>query len=335
MGDPGRLRQVLVNLVGNAIKFTERGEVVVRVEADSAGGRQRRPALRRRGHRHRHSRRRSRSLIFEAFAQADGSTTRRYGGTGLGLAISTQLVEMMGGRIWVESEAGEGSTFHFTARLRTCAKALTSPAIPGIRLDSGSCRCWWWTTIATNRRILDAMLRHWKMQPALADGGESRAGRSCDWRKRRRKDLPAGPDRRPDAGDGRLHAGRADQAGSRAGRGDDHDADLGGQRGDAARCRELGIAAYLIKPIRQSELLDAILTALEEKPSGRAQPSLITRHSLREARRRLRILVAEDNVVNQQFAVRLLEKRGHTIAVVAQWHGGAGGAGDQTRSTWS
>ncbi|MBZ5516255.1 MAG: PAS domain S-box protein [Acidobacteriia bacterium] len=314
LGDPGRLRQIILNLVGNAIKFTERGEVVVNVEADSLSDDRVDlhfavtdtgigiPKEKQR-------------LIFEAFAQADSSTTRRYGGSGLGLAISSRLVEMMGGRIWVESQVGEGSTFHFTARLGR-RKTIRRPAV---RRDLGRLRNLPVLIVddnPTNRRILDTMLKHWQMQTTLADGGQSGlAAMKVARESGKAYPLVIVDSQMPDM-DGFTLIARIKEDPALAG------ATImmltsAGQRGDAARCRKLGVAAYLIKPIRQSELLEAILTALDLKSSGQAQPPLITRHSLREARQRLRVLVAEDNVVNQQFIARVLEKRGHTATVVS------------------
>ncbi|MBZ5542911.1 MAG: PAS domain S-box protein [Acidobacteriia bacterium] len=312
LGDPGRLRQILLNLVGNAIKFTERGEVVVSVEADalSEDSVEVRFAVADTGI---GIPKEKQQLIFEAFAQADSSMTRRYGGTGLGLAISARLVEMMGGKIWVESQPGEGSTFHFTARLGK-RKSVVRPPIPR---DTSRLRGLPVLVVddnPTNRRILDAMLKHWHIQPTLADGGGSGlAAMRLAKDSGRTFPLVIVDSQMPDM-DGFELIARIKEDPALAG------ATImmltsAGQRGDAARCRKLGVAAYLIKPIRQSELLEAILAALEERSSGRAQPSLITRHSLREARHKLRILVAEDNVVNEEFIVRLLEKRGHAVAV--------------------
>jgi two-component system sensor histidine kinase/response regulator len=312
LGDPGRLRQILINLVGNAIKFTERGEVVLSVEADSLSD----------DSANLHFAvtdtgvgipKEKQALIFEAFAQADSSMTRRYGGTGLGLAISSRLAEMMDGRIGVESQLGEGSTFHFTARFgrrkigaRPAAPRDTSRLrdLPVLIVDDNP----------TNRRILDAMLKHWQMRPTLAEGGESGlAALRLAKESGRTFPLVIIDSQMPDV-DGFTLIARIKEDPAFAG------ATImmltsAGQRGDAARCRKLGVAAYLLKPIRQSDLLEAILTALDLRSSGQTKPSLITRHSLREARHRLRILVAEDNVVNQEFILRLLEKRGHTATV--------------------
>jgi CheY-like chemotaxis protein len=311
IGDPTRLRQIIINLVGNAIKFTSQGEVSVRVDLDShledavglhfevidtgIGIPQEKQ-----------------KVIFEAFAQADGSTTRKFGGTGLGLTISKQLVEMMRGHIWVESEVGRGSVFHISAPF-PLAKPTTPPlptdtislaGIPVLVVDDN----------ATNRRILDDMLSRWHMKPTLASGGHI----ALDLLRKARDNNEPFPLVLTDAHmpemDGFTLADRIRQDPKLA------DATImmltsGGQRGDAARCRELGVAAYLVKPIRQAELREAILSVLGAKPQPQQTTPLVTRHTLRERRRGLRVLLAEDNAVNQQLAVRLLEKRGHTVVV--------------------
>jgi PAS domain S-box-containing protein len=316
VGDPGRLRQVIVNLVGNAIKFTQRGEVVVSIASESAGADEVYlhfsvadsgigiPAEKQK-------------RIFEAFSQADASTTRRYGGTGLGLAISAQLVELMGGRIWVGSEVGKGSTFHFTVRqglqagtvVRQLPERLENLLnLPVLVVDDN----------ATNRSILDEMLRNWRMNPAMADSGPSALEMLAKARK-------AGEPFRlllcdvnmPDM-DGFELVKKIKQC-----------PDLEsptimmltslGERGDATRCRELGISAYLTKPIKQSALLNAITTILGRTEPETAETPLVTRHTLRESQRFLRILLAEDNPGNRKIAVSMLEKRGH--AVIAAGNG--------------
>ena len=313
IGDPTRFRQIIVNLVGNAIKFTHHGEIIVRVDLeshleDAVGlhfevidtGIGIPPEKQQR--------------IFEAFTQADGSSSLKYGGTGLGLAISKQLIEMMQGRIWVESQLGKGSAFHFTAAF-SLGKATTPPkptdlislaGIPVLVVDDS----------ATNRRILDEMLARWRMKPTLAEGGE----RALELMFQARDAARAFPlvltDAHMPAMDGFALAERIRQDPTLAG------ATImmltsGGQRGDAARCRELGVAAYLTKPIRQSELRDAILTVMGARTAPGERPRLVTRHSLREGRRGLHILLAEDNVVNQRLAMRLLETRGHHVTVAA------------------
>src|SRR2546427_282123 len=170
VGDPLRLRQVVINLVGNAIKFTEHGEVVLRVEAESHGddSAQLRFSVTDTGIGVPPEKR---AVIFEAFSQADSSTTRRYGGTGLGLAISAQLVELMGGRISAESEPGRGSTFHFMARFevqqagmeKLPARRRTLTDLPVLIVDDN----------ATNRRILEEVFTNWRMRPVAVEGGEA------------------------------------------------------------------------------------------------------------------------------------------------------------------
>jgi len=318
VGDPGRLRQIVVNLVGNAIKFTEQGEVVLHVEVERPDG---------------HSPTKTdeevclhftvkdtgigippekQKLIFEAFTQADSSTTRQYGGTGLGLAISKQLVEMMGGRIWVESEVGKGSTFHFTARFGL----QKSPAriVPAAPINLCSMRVLVVDDNATNRRILKEMLSNWGMKPTEVDNGPSAL---TLMKRAQRAGEPFNLvilDAFMPKMDGFTLAARIKENPELAG------AIImmlssAGQPGDAARCRELGIAVYLTKPIKQSELLDAILTALGTPSTEAARSTLITRHSLRENRVRLHILLAEDNMINQKLVARMLEKRGHTVVV--------------------
>lgn len=312
-GDAGRIRQVVVNLVGNAVKFTECGKVAVtvRVENQQDHNVLLHFSVRDTGIGIAPERQKA---IFEAFTQADSSMTRRFGGTGLGLSISSRLVEMMGGKIWLESELGKGSTFHFTARLGltktgpaefTPKEVLSLCGLHVLVVDDNS----------TNWKILSAMLRRWHMQPAMASSG---------------KEALAIMERAAVAGrlfplvllDAQIPGmsgfqlaeqikGNPKLAGSTI-----MMLTSAGQRGDAARCRELGIAGYLIKPVQQSELLDAILAALGT-PARKECPAVITRHTLRENRQNLRILLAEDNKVNQQLALRLLEKRGHTVTVVS------------------
>jgi len=313
MGDAGRLRQVIVNLVGNAIKFTNQGEVVVGVNVES----QQDPntllhfTVRDTGIGIAPE---NRMAIFEAFTQADSSMTRTYGGTGLGLTISSRLVHMMNGKIWVESALGEGSTFHFTALLSQ-AKAATAESAPKEVVSLRDLAVLVVDDNSTNRKILDAMLRHWLMRPEMASSGEEGLATL-------ERAASAGTpfplvllDAQMPEMDGFTLAERIKHNPKLAG------ATImmltsAGQRGDAARCRELGIAVYLIKPIRQSELLEAILAALG-KSLGKESVTVITRHTLLENRRKLQILLAEDNAVNQQLALRLLEKRGHMVTIAA------------------
>ncbi len=313
IGDPGRLRQILVNLVGNAIKFTEQGEVVVDVEADAptADGLALHVAVTDTGVGIPPEKQR---LIFEPFTQADSSTTRQYGGTGLGLAIAGKLVHLMQGRLWVESEVSHGSTFHFTAHVGvdsgTLAASLPMEALevqdlPVLVVDDN----------ATNRRILVELLTHWQMRPTAVASGAAAVAALTQARAAGTPFHLVILDAHIPEMDGFAVAEQITQQADLA------EATImmltsGGQRGDAARCRELGIAAYLTKPITQGELWEALIKALG-KPASKARSSpVVTRHALREGRPRLRILLAEDNLVNQKVAVRILEKQGHTVAVV-------------------
>jgi signal transduction histidine kinase/CheY-like chemotaxis protein len=309
LGDPGRLRQVLLNLLGNALKFTERGEVSLLVECestvheavvlhfivkDSGIGI---PAEKQAG-------------VFDAFTQADGSTTRRFGGTGLGLTISRQLVEMMGGRIWVESTPGIGSAFHFTARFGvSIASASEMPAetgrLRGMRVlvvDDNQ----------TNRRIFEAQLGQWGMEPTVVESGPE-ALRILAGALDGEAPFPLvlTDSQMPDT-DGFQLAERMRNDKSLAGTAIVMMTSAG-QRGDAARCRALGLAGYLTKPVGHRELLETILRVTASKGPTETTPPLVTRHSLREDRRTLRVLLAEDNKVNQLLATRLLEKRGHQV----------------------
>jgi two-component system, sensor histidine kinase and response regulator len=310
VGDPVRLRQVLTNLVGNAIKFTERGEVVVRVAVESV---ENRPFL--------HFSvsdtgigiaKDKQDLIFEAFTQADSSTSRTYGGTGLGLTISLRLVQMMGGRIWVESEPGVGSTFHFTASIQGQMQPA-APAFSLYRYDVKDVPVLVVDDNATNRGILQEALLSWEIRPTVvADGA---AALSALKQAHEAGDpfslviLDAGM---PEL-DGFALAKRIKQTRGLAG-GFIMMLSSACQIEDAERCRKLGIPAYLTKPIRRSDLLDAILTAL-------GSTAIFTRpgedEPIAPAPRSLRILLAEDNAVNQQLAVRLLERAGHSVCVAA------------------
>jgi two-component system sensor histidine kinase/response regulator len=311
-GDPGRLRQILLNLLGNAIKFTHQGEVVLRVTAEAATP----PdnvlhfSIRDTGVGIPLDRQQK---IFEAFTQADGSVTRTYGGTGLGLTISSQLVQLMGGRLWLESQAGQGSTFHFTASFAPAQTPTATAAAPDA-VDLRDLRVLVVDDNATNRRVLEEMLLGWRMIPTLAASApEALAALRVAQHSGGPFPLVLSDFQMPDT-DGFTLAEAIKKDPAIAG------AAIvmitsAGQPGDAARCRELGVAAYLTKPIKRSELRAAILLALGGPSTERDRPALITRHSLREARQTGRILLVEDNRVNQLVARRLLEKRGHTVLV--------------------
>jgi PAS domain S-box-containing protein len=308
-GDPGRLQQILVNLIGNAIKFTGEGEVVadIALEALTDGEVRLHFAVRDTGIGIPANKQ---QLIFEAFAQADASTTRQYGGTGLGLTISSCLVQMMNGRIWVESKLGEGSTFHFTARFRRARGPLSSLAV----LPPESIHGLMVLVVddnATNRFIIQEMLVAWKMKPTAVDGGlealaemKRAAALGEPYSLVLLDAMMPGMDGFSLADEIRRHpelAGAVLMMLSSA-----------GQPADTARCRELGIATYMTKPIKQSELLNSILTA---RNAITAVPEPPPRAALASEQRRLRILLVEDNLVNQRLALRLLEKQGHGITV--------------------
>ncbi len=313
IGDPTRFRQIIINLVGNAIKFTDQGEIVVRAELESHQG----DAVSLHfeisdtgiGIAYEQQQR-----IFDAFTQADGSSTRKYGGTGLGLTISKKLVEMMHGRIWVESQMGKGSVFHLTAPF-----PLGNPATPTPAIDSISLKGIPVMVVDDNftvRRIMRDMLEEWGMQPAVAKGGAQALELLRGARSRGKPFSLLLTDGDMPGLDGFALVRQIRQEPAIAG------VTVimltsSGKRGDAVDSRELGIAAYLTKPVRRGELRDVILTAVRGEVATKQRPGLITRHSLREERRGLRILVAEDNGVNQLLAARILEKRGHLVALAA------------------
>jgi two-component system sensor histidine kinase/response regulator len=311
-GDPGRLRQVLTNLVGNAVKFTDEGEVVVRVTLEAS------------------SRERAEvrfevsdtgigvdvaivPRLFQSFVQADGSASRRHGGTGLGLAISKRLVTLMGGEIGLSPRSGRGSTFHFTVPFIRQPSQEPARARPKARLAGR--RVLVVDDNATNRRILREQLGQWGMRVAVADGGTkalqvlrqaATAGTVFDF---------AILDLRMPGMDG-LELARAIKALPLPG-------DLRlvlltsfGQRGHGAEASRIGISAYLTKPVDEADLYDSLVEVLASDGSY-PQRRLVTRHSLREARPPIAasVLVAEDNEVNQRVAARILERLGCRVEV--------------------
>jgi two-component system, sensor histidine kinase and response regulator len=318
IGDPGRLRQILINLVGNAIKFTHHGEVLVSIEKQSRDARGMELHFKvkdtgigippeKQG------------LLFKAFSQADSSTTRKYGGTGLGLAISARLVELMAGKIWLESSEGNGSTFHFTVRLGASDEKAQSPSlVPAAELQGLSVLIV--DDNETNRRILYEMTRGWGMRPCVVESGPlALAALETAQEKGDSFQLFLIDGHMP-AMDGFELARQIQNEHLRRG---DAEATVlmltsGGQPGDATRCRELGISAYLLKPVLKADLMAAILKAFSQrqgKSSAVAAPA--PRPNLHESPHKLRILVAEDNAVNQAVILRVLQKMGHT-AVLAQ-----------------
>jgi two-component system, sensor histidine kinase and response regulator len=257
-------------------------------------------------------------LIFDPFTQADGSTSRKYGGTGLGLTISTRLVEMMGGQITLESEPGKGSTFHFSARFtaarsapvrKTPSRTLTLAGLPVLVVDDN----------ATNRRILEEMLHNWHMRPTSVPGAvEALAELQRSAASGNRYALVLLDAMMPGI-DGFMLAKAIRAQRNRLPLVMLTSAD---RREDVQRCRDLGIAAHLTKPIKQSELLDAILTAASSymetdaySPVGSLEMTPYREDRPVSASGGLQILLAEDNLVNQRLAVRVLEKQGHTVIV--------------------
>jgi PAS domain S-box-containing protein len=311
-GDPARLRQVLINLVSNAIKFTQEGEVFVTVETESEGE----------DHATLHFSVRDtgigvpkdkQAVIFEAFTQADASISRQYGGTGLGLAITSRLVGLMGGRIWLESEQGCGSTFHFTARFALQEQPATKPQLPGLD-ELHDMRVLVADDNASGRAVLRDLLLEWQMNPELAAGGRD-ALAMLHQSNTAKNPFPLvildahmpgvdGYDVAEKMRDDPRYAGGCIILLTSA-----------GWRGDAAFCRSLGIRGYLPKPVTRTDLFQTIQSVLSPHPPGDAKTPLVTQHTLRESRGKLNVLLAEDNKVNQVLAMRLLEKRGFTVTL--------------------
>jgi CheY-like chemotaxis protein len=323
IGDSTRLRQIILNLIGNAIKFTDKGEVVLSVRLEE----------RSKNHLKLHFSIRDTGIgippdkqnrLFQMFEQADMSTTRKYGGTGLGLAISKRIVELMGGEIWCQSSPGEGSTFHFTLQLTSAKSASSQPVrvedLEGLRvliIDDN----------ATNRQILEQMAANWKMRPQQADSGPAglakldEAVASGDPFR-----LILLDEQMPDIDgfqvieDIRLNP-RFSGATIMMLTSDD-------QSTSAIRSREMGAASYLIKPVRPTELQIAIRKALGMSPlAPLSQP--VRASATRQLNATLRVLVAEDNRVNQRVAEGMLRNMGHSVTVantgceaVAQWREG-------------
>ena len=307
VGDPGRLRQVLVNLIGNAIKFTERGQILVQVTVepgapgttvlhyrviDSGIGI---PASKH-------------QAIFEPFRQADGSTTRQFGGTGLGLTISSTLVEMMGGRVWLESTALEGSTFHFTVTLGA-ADAQPEP----IGSDLADIRALIVDDNAVNRRVLLDLLQRWRMQATVSEGGPAALQALADARTQGRPFALVLLDANMPGMDGFEVARRIREDPTLSGTVIMMLSSLG-QYGEAARCEALGIVNHLTKPVDQRELLGAIGRGLVDDDGGRV-PQPPAPLAADPPTRRLHVLLAEDNQINRKLAATLLERRGHRVTI--------------------
>ena len=312
LGDWARLRQIVVNLVGNAIKFTEHGEVVLEVlpGADDDHEVLLEFSVRDTGCGISDDKL---DTIFDAFEQGDTSRTRKFGGTGLGLAISSKLTELMGGRIWAESEPGKGSTFHFTVRFRAADAQTPAPETTRRAVVFGT-RVLVVDDNATNRRILEEMLGNWGMVPESASGVRAAMEMLRAAQDRGEPYRLVLTDANMPELDGFALASQI--------KGDNQMGSTvimmltsGDYPGDISRCEELGVTAYLLKPVKQSELLDAMMLALGvETPEDEA--------SLPSAKRTsrlgpLRVLLAEDSLVNQKLAVGLLKKWGHSVVVTS------------------
>jgi len=310
-GDPGRLRQALVNLVGNAVKFTEEGVVRLSVQRARATGEDVRihfaitdtgigiPSEKR-------------DHIFGSFNQVDGSMSRRFGGTGLGLAITSGIVQMMGGQVDVDSTPGKGSTFSFTASFREALEQQARRARPegnltGLRVIAVDDH-------DANLRVLAEFTARLGMETSVANSG-TEALRLLEeaYDAGAPVDLALIDCHMPGMGGFEL----AEHI-----RNDERFRDVvmvaftaAGQPGDGARCAELGIASYLLKPLAPAELRDALLLTLATGRVDVDEQRLVTRHSLREARLSLNVLLAEDNRVNQQLATHILERFGHDVTL--------------------
>ena len=303
ISDPSRLRQILNNLIGNAIKFTHSGEVVLTVSGDieADGYLFLNFSVRDTGI---GIPQEKQQLIFDAFAQADNSTTRRYGGTGLGLSITQKLVRLLGGHISVQSTPGSGSDFHFSIPVQLAAEQPIQPApteladMPVLVVDDNP----------TNRSWLEAMLKSWSMRPTLAANGFE----ALDLLARQPFPLILLDGHMP--GMSGFEVAQQIQEERRS-------ATVimltsSGERGDAKRCQALGIRGYLTKPVSQDELLTTI-RLLQNPADTTATSELVTRHTVRELGHSLNILLAEDNPVNQKLAVTILHRRGYHVTVVS------------------
>ena len=310
IGDPARIGQVITNLVGNATKFTEHGEIVLNVDVESKSGEE--VVL--------HFVVRDTGIgipddklkvIFDAFTQADATTTRKYGGTGLGLAICSRLVALMGGRISAESEVGKGSQFHFTTRLQETSqeppmRRVASPAdVRGTRVlivDDN----------ATNRLILEEMVRSWGMLPVAVENAGDAMRAIQQGRTGQEAFRLVLSDVNMPGEDGFALTQRIRQSA-----GPDEITVIlltsGARPEDIKRGKAMGVAAHLMKPVKQSELLDTIATSLGLSLSDDASPA--DGSPVADTSQPLRILVAEDSILNQKLALSLLQKYGHTVTI--------------------
>jgi two-component system, sensor histidine kinase and response regulator len=315
-GDPGRLRQILINLAGNSIKFTEKGEISVRTKLESEDAT--------------HAVVRisvidtgigipkdSMGRLFQSFSQVDSSTTRKYGGTGLGLTISKQLAEKMGGRISVESKEGKGSTFWFTAVFKKQTEARGEKRV--LPMDIKGKRFLIVDDNKTNRYILEKQLTLWECRYEEASGGEEALEK-----------LKAASNAKDPFEIAILDMQMPKMDGAELGTRVKQNPDLKntilvlmssmGQRGDAKQLKDIGFAAYLIKPVKQSQLFECLTTVacMHKESEAKQQAAIVTRHSLVEDHKHnTRILLAEDNRINQKVAINILKKLGYSADIAA------------------
>jgi len=314
-GDPGRLRQILINLIGNAIKFTDQGDVtvqavcieehaedvVVRFEVTDTGIGIAPEAIER---------------LFQPFSQADSSTTRKYGGTGLGLVISKSLVEQMGGEIGVKTVPGQGSQFWFTVKLGKAPHRPEQESRPSVSLQGVRVCCI--DDHPINRLLMVQYCTDWGMEGVQAESSMAALQllRSAA-QEGKPFDLAIVDREMPDMSGTTL---------AQTIKADPTIAEIKlvlvtslGRRGDAARAREAGFSGYFTKPVRKSQILACLEMVMAQTETGTSEPALITQHTVREieAQQSARILVADDYTINQQLAVLMLERIGHRVDVVA------------------
>ena len=314
-GDVNRLRQVVVNLMGNAIKFTEAGEVNLKVDLDATSesgllvhftvidsGIGIPPE--------------KQGLVFQPFAQADSSTTRKYGGTGLGLTISSRLASVMGGRLWLESEVGKGTKFHFTALLQQAQNPAPKTVVPlegqlqGVRVlvvDDN----------LTNRRILEGTMKHWGIASTSVSSGEAALLQLVEAHAHGRDYGLVLTDMQMPGMDGFTLIERIRQRPELSSAIIMMLTSAAAHAGDASRCEELGVVAHLVKPVRQSDLRKALAKAVGARLQSSLRPETVRKETspATNSGAALRVLVAEDVSINQILATRLLHKRGHTVVM--------------------
>ncbi len=333
IGDPARLRQILVNLISNAIKFTKEGEIVVSVQEEikSVDGITLQFTVSDTGI---GIAKDKQQIIFDAFAQADGSMTRKFGGTGLGLSISRQFTELMGGRIWVESEENQGSHFHFTVKLGMDPQDLQTPDAAQLSFDAKNAAILIVDDNATTRRMLKEMMGSWNMKTVQANGAEE----ALTLIEKAERDGAAFS----------LHLFDAYLPGMESFILQDHmrhNPEMAkttimmlaspSHKGDAAPWQKLGSPAFITKPIKERALLDVIQSTLNSDFEGKKREAT-TAHSLQDSpksqkqdqaepapqkteprsQNSYRVLIAEDNIVNQKVAYFMLEKQGHLVTGV-------------------